>query len=240
MDKKLEIVTPKKEGAPRLPGHNKKRDTYIPRLDKGAYLDLLGLSDSEKALCTLSDEELAFICEMVSNGCDKVKAYSAIYSDGKEKITETQYRKIGSILRKEEVKQLLRRGIQKRMSESLDNLDSRLLDTYITRAFYDMKDFVYDDGEPKPLSDIPENLRCVIDGVEKKYYGKDAEAYTVTYKYANRDQALKVLSEFMHMVRPTSEVTVTSTVEENAEDEAQRLSEMSYEELVAELRKSRA
>lgn len=235
--RKLELLEPK-DGKPILRGR-KKSDDYVPRLDKEEYLDIIGLSDAEKVLCKLDNDELAFVVEMISNGCDKVKAYKATHKCP-ETLTETQYRKIGAILRKEEVKQLLRRGIQKRMSESLDNLDARLLETYITRAFYDMRDFVDDDGEPISLHKIPEKLRCVIDGVEKKYYGKDAEAYTVTYKFANRDQALKVLGEYISMVRPNSEISVTSTVEENAEDEAQRLSEMSYEELMAELKRVRA
>lgn len=231
LDKNGEV---KKERGPRI------RNGYVPRLDKEEYLIMLGLSEAEQALCTLTDEELAFVCEMVSNGCDKIKAYATVNKITNGHLSKTQYNKVAEIIRKDEVKQLLRRGIQKKMSESLDNLDGKLLDTYIMRAFYDPADFIDDNGDPKTLSEIDENKRCVVDGVEKKYYGKDADEYTITLKLANRDQALKVLGEYTRVIRPNTEVMVTSTTKENEEDEAQRLAEMSYDELQAEMKRLQA
>lgn len=159
---------------------------------------------------------------------------------GGKKLDGSEAPSIISLMQREDIKLAIRKGIQKRMSEALDNLDSKLLDTYITRAFYDPADFISDDGEPYALSEIRPELRCVVDGVEKKYFGKDADAFTITLKLANRDTALKTLSDFMSNVRPKAEVQVTSAVADNTEDEIQRLAEMSYDELQAELQKAQA
>jgi len=227
----LHLVSPG-EKAPRV------RKDYTPRLSKIETIAMLGLTDAEAQLCTLTDEEMQFVCAMISNGCDKYKAYSTAYKT-EGKLTQTQYNKIAEIIRKDEVRQLLRKGIQRKMSESLDNLDSKLLDVYISRAFYDPSDIFYDNGESRPLSDIDEKYRCVIDGIETRYFGRDGDVRSVLYKLANRDQALKVLSDYMQNIRPSSGIIVTSAERDTEEDEMSRLEDMSYEELQEEMRKLR-
>lgn len=221
-----------KERAPRVRGAyevDKRREDYYTEL---------GLSKADKLLASLTEEELAFAAEMCINGCDQIKAYSTVHKITGE-MSKEQYRNMSTILHDQRVRKAIRAGIQRKMADVLDNLDARLLNTYITRAFYDPMEFMDDDGDPKPLSKIAPDNRCVIDGIEKKYYGKDADAYTVTYKLANRDTALKTLSDFMNGVRPNSKMTLTETDDPTVdmEAEAEHLKDMSYEELEAELRK---
>lgn len=221
-----------KERAPRVRGAyevDKRREDYYTEL---------GLSKADKLLASLTEEELAFAAEMCINGCDQIKAYSTVHKITGE-MSKEQYRNMSTILHDQRVRKAIRAGIQRKMADVLDNLDARLLNTYITRAFYDPMEFIDDDGDPKPLSKISPDNRCVIDGIEKKYYGKDADAYTVTYKLANRDTALKTLSDFMNGVRPNSKMTLTETDDPTVdmEAEAEHLKDMSYEELEAELRK---
>lgn len=203
------------------------------------YYAELGFSAEEKMLACLSEEELAFAAEMCRNGCDRVKAYATVHRIAGD-LTREQYRDLSTLLHDQKVRRAIRAGIQRRMSDVLDNLDSRLLNTYITRAFYDPSDFVDDNGDPLPLSEIPQDLRCVIDSIEKKYYGKSADACTITYRLANRDTALRVLSEFMHSVRPETGVTLTAPEDADPkafEQQAEHLADMSYEELEAALQK---
>ena len=221
-----------KERAPRVRGAyevDKRREDYYTEL---------GLSKADKLLASLTEEELAFAAEMCINGCDQIKAYSTVHKITGE-MSKEQYRNMSTILHDQRVRKAIRAGIQRKMADVLDNLDARLLNTYITRAFYDPMEFMDDDGDPKPLSKIAPDNRCVIDGIEKKYYGKDADAYTVTYKLANRDTALKTLSEYINGVRPNSKMTLTETDDPTVdmEAEAEHLKDMSYEELEAELRK---
>lgn len=221
-----------KERAPRV------RGAYEVEKRREDYYTELGLSKADKLLASLSEEELAFAAEMCINGCDQIKAYSTVHKITGE-MSKEQYRNMSTILHDQRVRKAIRAGIQRKMADVLDNLDARLLNTYITRAFYDPMEFIDDDGDPKPLSEISPDNRCVIDGIEKKYYGKDADAYTVTYKLANRDTALKTLSEYINGVRPNSKMVLTETDDPTVdiEAEAEHLKDMSYEELEAELRK---
>lgn len=221
-----------KERAPRV------RGAYEVEKRREDYYTELGLSKADKLLASLTEEELAFAAEMCINGCDQIKAYSTVHKITGE-MSKEQYRNMSTILHDQRVRKAIRAGIQRKMADVLDNLDARLLNTYITRAFYDPMEFMDDDGDPKPLSKIAPDNRCVIDGIEKKYYGKDADAYTVTYKLANRDTALKTLSEYINGVRPNSKMTLTETDDPTVdmEAESEHLKDMSYEELEAELRK---
>lgn len=222
----------RKERGPRI------RGAYEVERGREDYYAELGLSRTDKMLASLTEEELAFAAEMCLNGCDQVKAYSTVHKICGE-MTKEQYRRMSEILHDQRVRRAIRAGIQRKMADALDNLDAKLLNTYITRAFYDPVEFIDNDGDPKPLSKISPEIRCVIDGIEKKYYGKDADAYTITYKLANRDTALKTLSEYMGQIRPTSKLALTEADDpaKNIEVQEEKLKDMTYEELEAELRK---
>ena len=228
----ITIPTRPKEKAPRV------RGAYEVEKVREDYYSELGISKTDKILSSLTEEELAFAAEMCQNGCDQVKAYSTVHKITGE-LRKEQYRKLSTILHDQRVRKVIRAGIQRKMADALDNLDAKLLNTYITRAFYDPMEFIDDDGDPKPLSKISPDNRCVIDMVEKKYYGKDADAYTITYKLANRDTALKTLSDYMNSARPNNKLALTEpdgpTIDMEAE--AEHLKDMSYEELEAELKK---
>ena len=122
----------------------------------------------------------------------------------------------------------------------MDNLDARLLETYVQRAFYDVSDFHDADGTCLPLHLIPEEKRCAIDKIETRYYGKDGDVRSVNYILANRDAALKVLSDYMDSLRPKTaavDLTKAATDDASAEEMADEMASMSDDELRAELRR---
>lgn len=206
------------------------------------YIAALGISEAEQCLASLTDEEVAFCCEMVGNGLDKVRAYRTVFDlEETGKLDRTTYNRIARIMQRDDVRQLLRLGVQRRMGEVMDNLDARLLETYVQRAFYDVSDFHDADGTCLPLHLIPEEKRCAIDKIETRYYGKDGDVRSVNYILANRDQALKVLSEYMDNLRPksASALDITPTSSDNGETDglADEMAAMSDEELRAELRR---
>jgi hypothetical protein len=53
--------------------------------------------------------------------------------------------------------------------------------------------FYEENGDIRPLDEIDPEWLCVIDGVEKKYFGSQAARSTVTYQLPNRDLALQML-----------------------------------------------
>lgn len=225
-------VTEPRERAPR--GSRQRQKTR-----REEYIAGLGISEAEQCLLTLSDEEVAFCCEMVSNGLDKVRAYRTVYDlDGD--LDRTTYHRISRIMQRDDVRQLLRLGVQKRMGEVMDNLDAKLLETYVQRAFYDIADFHDGDGSCLPLNQIPEEKRCAIDKIETRYYGKDGDVRSVNYILANRDAALKVLSEYMDSLRPKTaavDLTKAATDDGSADEVAEEMAAMSDDELRAELRR---
>lgn len=86
----------------------------------------------------------------------------------------------------------------KRFMDSVINpykarLEYEVLDMYYKRAFFDICTFYDDAGYIKPLDEIDAEWRCCIDGVEEKYFGKDATRRVCTYTLANRDAALRML-----------------------------------------------
>ena len=48
-----------------------------------------------------------------------------------------------------------------------------------------------------PLSEISSEWLVVIDGVEEKYYGKDSQIRIITYKLADRSDALRNLYNYI-------------------------------------------
>lgn len=237
MDGDFRIVEQKKERAPRG-----SRQVGRQKTRREEYIAALGISEAEQCLASLTDEEVAFCCEMVGNGLDKVRAYRTVFDlEDEGKLDRTTYNRISRMIQRDDVRQLLRLGVQRRMGEVMDNLDARLLETYVQRAFYDVSDFHDGDGSCLPLNLIPEEKRCAIDKIETRYYGKDGDVRSVNYILANRDQALKVLSEYMDNLRPKSADTldITPTASDNGETDglADEMAAMSDDELRAELRR---
>lgn len=225
-----ELKLVKRESKPRYYG-------FVAGTKKDDYAALLGLSPAERCLISMTEQEAAFCCNMVLNGLDKVKAYKEVYAI--QEMEKDDYKKIAALLAREDVRQMLRMGVKTKMREIMDNLDSKLLDTYTQRAFYDISDFHDMNGMPKPLSEIPEEKRCAIDKIEIKYYGRDGDVCSVNYVLANRDVALKTLTDYVNEVRPNTDIAVTSTAFDDIsdEDEAERIANMSDEELQAEIRR---
>jgi len=201
-------------------------------LSREELLSSLGLSDAEVKVSALTEEEARFVSEMLDCELDKGRAWRRLHPG--EDLGRNEYRKMDALLRRDDVRKLLRSAVVRRMGEVMDNLDARLLDVYIIRAFYDIADYHDPTGLCLPLSSIPEDKRVAIDRVESRYYGKDGDVYSVNYILANREKALETLREYIQGLRPKSGVGVTQ-LDGPGVTEEETLSEMSDEELRAEL-----
>lgn len=105
----------------------------------------------------------------------------------------------------------MREGIRRYITDSLelckDTLDKSLIDTFYRRAFYDIAMFYNENGTIKKLKDIPEDWRCVIDGKEDKYYGKEAEIKVETYKLADKEKSLDRLCKYIDLIKADAGIT---------------------------------
>lgn len=80
------------------------------------------------------------------------------------------------------------------------------------RATYDIRQMadVVTGGSPEEIADklkrLDEETAFCIDGFDFKYHGKDADKFTVTFKFADRDKAVDRLSKLTGMMVDRKEV----------------------------------
>jgi len=84
-------------------------------------------------------------------------------------------------------------------------IEKKLFDLLWRRAIYDILTFQNSDGSFKALNDISESWRCVVDGTEIKFYGKDAQQKVIVSKLADRDKAIDKLDKYIQMTKDKAE-----------------------------------
>jgi hypothetical protein len=141
----------------------------------------------------LLPKEMLFISHYCTNG---FIGYQAAKSAGYKGSVVTLSARAGALLKRDNVQQAVKAFIDSVLKPFKDRLEYEVLDAYYKRATYKVTDFFDDNGHALPLSDIPKEWVCCIDGVEKRYFGKDASRTVVTYLLPNRDTALQMLYRF--------------------------------------------
>jgi len=70
-----------------------------------------------------------------------------------------------------------------------------------SRAFYDPAMLINADGSLKyrSLEEVPPEVRAAIDGIETKWYGKNADVQAVSVKLADRDRAMAHLTKLLNL-----------------------------------------
>lgn len=206
----------------------------------------MGITDAMAEAYDLNGQEMDFALEMVTNGLDGEAAYRAVYRNDSGVTSKTIMKKVALLLERPGVREIMRVAVERYMAKSIENLDARLLDAYTRRAFYDVSMFFFKGGEPKPLESIPEEWRIVIDGYERRFYGKDADVEVLTMKLPDRDRMMSKLGEYMAILKGGAqpaklETTDAKEVERSVRGDADALdySQMSEEELKDRIESSR-
>jgi phage terminase small subunit len=105
------------------------------------------------------------------------------------------------LLQKPKIQKFLRQFLEYALEPYKSEVTYRLTEVYIKRAFYDLTTFYESDGETlKPLNDIPEEWRVCIDGIDRRFYGKDADREVKMYKLADRPEAMAKLAQFVQWI----------------------------------------
>jgi len=114
--------------------------------------------------------------------------------------TSKYYSKIAhDILKKDRVQEAIRTFWELMFADKVDKVQKILLDQLYRRAFTPRYKYFDKDGKLKPgieLEDLGPD-ECIIDNIEVKYYGKDADVKVTTYKLADRAQAYKELRDLL-------------------------------------------
>ena len=82
-------------------------------------------------------------------------------------------------------------------------LEHKVMETLEALAFYDVSQFLNPDGTPAFSSwdKIPAPLRRCIEGIEIKFYGRDANREVVNISLAKRSEALKSIAAYIAILK---------------------------------------
>ena len=149
-------------------------------------------------LLALTPLLLKFIGEYCANNFDEVSAYRKTWPQKAREMSSAEIRLDAlNVLNQREVKIAVQRFVDSILSPYRDRLEHQLFDMYRQRAFYDPADFFNSDGSPKKLDQIDKEKRVVLDNLLSDLKGKDANAWLLNYKLADRMQAAKALQDIM-------------------------------------------
>lgn len=164
----------------------------------------------------LSKRQVEFVVAYVENDFNSRAAYCAVRKVDYFSSDFATKRRICAYAQRTFSSKSIRVALKTLLDEMLggikDTLSHRIIDTYQTRAFYNIADVLDDSGDLRvPLSELGK-LACVIDGVEKKQaslsYEVDEEGNRVPvvntivkYTLADRDKALEMLAKYMKLIQ---------------------------------------
>lgn len=150
----------------------------------------------------LTPDELQFLYEYVNNNFDEKAAWEAVIGVEKRRKLKksTFYMQAKRMASRKNVKEAVTRLLTKHVESKKQIIPSTLIEGLIASATYDVSDIVDRDGEfiVDDLKELPVYVRKhVIEGIETKYWGKDADVKTTNVKLAKRSTARAQLIELM-------------------------------------------
>jgi hypothetical protein len=160
----------------------------------------------------LNIKDILFLAEYVSNGFNAIDAW--LNSHGRKNGSRNHAGGMGrALLKTDGMREALRIFLEIWLAERKGKLETKIIDVLMARAFYDIADFINADGSPKfeSLEDVPEAKRCVIDGIETRSYGKDADKQHTVLKLADREKAIEKLSAYIKLYRDPTGVVLELT-----------------------------
>lgn len=152
--------------------------------------------------------EVYFAIEYLSNGFDAGKAYAEVFP-------QDPHRKalLGgqSYLRRPTVQKILSEYTTAWLRGRVSYLEKEILDTTLARALYDPALFLNPDGSPAFTSwdEIPPAYRRCIEGIDVKFWGKDADRQSITFNLASRSEALAQLTKLLACIKQGMEGDAT-------------------------------
>lgn len=151
---------------------------------------------------TLSHREMRFIGILCTTG-DPVKATrDCEYVDRDASDVEAHLASI-ELRNKPDIQAGIQRYREYEFAPYRDYFQMKLLRFLDSRAFFNIRDFVHDDGSVKDLDEIPAHLLQAIDGITEDFKGKEADVRTVKFSLPNRMEAVKMLRELLKETAPS-------------------------------------
>jgi hypothetical protein len=149
----------------------------------------------------ISPQEKLFVSFYIADAhWDATKAYLMAGFEDAGTLNKTKVR-ANRLLRKDRIQKAINNYVNTVVEVNKGRAKVNIIELQRNRAFYDPAEFLNADGslKYKNLSEIPEDIRSVIDGIETRYFGKDANVKTTTVKLADRDKALQQLVKILRI-----------------------------------------
>lgn len=151
-----------------------------------------------------------FAATYATNGFDVQKAYKEAVNSG---VSKSAAAAMGArMLQEPEVLKCLERFTFDWIGQCRIELNTKILQTLRAQAFYDPAMFIDAQGQPafSTLEDIPVDMRCCVVSIRKKYYGKDADTFSVEVELVDRRAALRELSAYINLMKDAKETKTVS------------------------------
>jgi phage terminase small subunit len=152
----------------------------------------------------MNDKQAAFCREYVKDCNGKQAAIRAGYAAKNADQTASKLLRISKV--KEEVSRLLGELLQ----EAKIPLEKQIFEYWARRAFYDITEIIDLHGNMKLTEEElrEKGLHVCIDSVNRKTSAQGKEI--LTYKFADKDQAVEMLQRYIRMIREV--VTITGDI----------------------------
>lgn len=182
---------------------------------------------------SLSDRQKWFVYHYVRTGGDRKKsALEAGYSSDKRYIIEDVTNRSDEAMRARNTLSVTTVNLMKnqKITQAIDEfknvynnqqkneIEDDVYRLAQLRANYDLRKFadVLTGNSPEEVAEklkhIPEEMAVCIDSVQFKYHGKDADKFTVDFKFADRQKSIEFLSKLTGMMVDRKEVKTESTM----------------------------
>lgn len=219
----------------------------VEQAEEPAYMTIARVlpqleGDKSWNLCT--EQERIFIYEYFASGFQLRNAWRKVYGPSSEESGMTEAKARFS-LGQPHIAKALKLIIDIFMAERKVSLVPRLLAVLESQAFYDPLDFIDARGELKvPLEDLTYAQRLCIEGIDTKFYGKDADREVSTVKLVNRNNALDKLIKYAGLLAEIPAITQNIVQNGNIQNVNQtalpRETQLRLESLFAAVRSTKA
>lgn len=174
-----------------------------------------------------------FVSAFIANNFNGFAAYREVYPKAKE---STARRRATTLLRRADI----RREIADQTEQALEALGIRrdaVLGSLALIAFHDPRDVCYDDYEPKPLNEIPADIRRVMQGVS---IINNKTGRTVNLNLCDRMKAIELLGRHLGLIGPEQQIQAQAKVNLVIEDDVGDTIKKARERAQKEMRQEKA
>lgn len=148
----------------------------------------------------LSQEKLFVSFYIADAHWDPLKAYLMAKYEPSTTQSMTRVR-ANNLLKQEKIQTAINNYVNTVVEVNKGRAKVNIIELQRSRAFYDPSKLLNADGslKYKTLDEVPKALRPVIDSIETRWFGKDANVKTTNVKLANRDKALEQLVKILRI-----------------------------------------